>query len=81
MSMSDRLREARIAAGFVTASAAARSLGVPVPTYSHHENGGRPLGVEAGGFYASRFNVDPAWLLLGEHYPRDRRVHTSGAAR
>ncbi len=62
----DRLRQARIAAGFPSASAAARALGVPVPSYSHHENGTRNIDQASAKAYAIAFGVRMSWLLLGE---------------
>jgi len=61
-----RLREARIAAGFGTASDAARKMGVAGPTYLAHENGTRTFRPDISAFYASEFGVSPSWLLLGE---------------
>ena len=40
------IRQLRLAAGFRTASAAARAMGVPVATYTQHEGGQRAM--EAG---------------------------------
>lgn len=61
-----RLRSARIAAGFTSASAAARRLNISVPTYLAHENGGRAFSVEDAKLYARRFGVSLEWLLTGE---------------
>ncbi|MCG6857417.1 MAG: bifunctional phosphopantothenoylcysteine decarboxylase/phosphopantothenate--cysteine ligase CoaBC [Salaquimonas sp.] len=62
----DRLRNARIGAGFASASAAARALGVSPPTYTHHENGTRGFGEEEAIRYGELFGVSPAWLIFGE---------------
>lgn len=40
-----RLKQARIAAGFTSARAAALAMGVPPATYVQHENGTRGLSV------------------------------------
>lgn len=61
--MSERLREARIAAGFESASDAAREFGWERSTYGHHENGTRPFNVEQAKRYARAFRVNPGWLL------------------
>lgn len=61
-----RLKQARINAGFTSASAAARRLSIPVATYSAHENGGRAFSVEDGTLYARRFGVSLEWLLTGQ---------------
>jgi len=61
--MTDRLRKARIAAGYDSASAAARAYGWNGPAYTHHENGTRGITVEAAKRYARAFRVNPGWLL------------------
>ncbi|SFT88485.1 hypothetical protein SAMN05444141_104117 [Pseudovibrio denitrificans] len=66
MKPNERLRTARFNAGFKTASAAARSLGVNVSTYSSHENGSRSFGQEEATHYARRFKTSPQFLLFGE---------------
>ncbi len=62
----DRLRKARKAANFRSASEAARSLGVSPSTYIHHENGTRDYDEIAAALYARRYHVTVSWLLLGE---------------
>lgn len=59
----ERLRHARIAAGYKSASAAARHFGWGDATYRHHENGTRGYGIEQAQEYAAAFNVSPVWLL------------------
>lgn len=66
-----RLRKARLAAGFASASAAARALGQKVPTYIHHENGTRDFDADAALMYARRFGVKSEWLLYGRSEMRD----------
>lgn len=63
----DRLREARIAAGFDSPADAARAMGVPYPTYAAHENGHRGVSKAAAAKYAERLRVSPGWILYGEH--------------
>lgn len=63
---SDRLRSARIKAGIASAAEAAQRLGVPAPSYTHHENGTRDFDNETGKMYARRLGVEAAWLILGE---------------
>lgn len=58
-----RLREARQAAGFESASDAAREFGWQTSTYIHHENGTRAFPVEVAKRYARAFRVNAAWLL------------------
>ena len=65
MEKNERLKQARIDAGFRFASHAADSLGVKRPTYVHHENGTRDFGADEARQYARRFKVSPEWLLYG----------------
>lgn len=64
MSENDRLRQARLAAGFPSGAAAARALGMPPPTYAHYEDGRTKLGAKAATF-ARKFKVRVEWLLTG----------------
>jgi hypothetical protein len=61
----DRLKRARIEAGYGSAAEAARAMGVPTPTYQGHENGsaGLPRAAER---YAAFFKVSLDWLLTGK---------------
>lgn len=71
MKQYERLKEARIEAGFKSGTEAAKHLGVPVATYNTHENGHRSLTVLSAERYAKAFNVRSSWLLTGElpkHY-------------
>lgn len=65
-SIHDRLREARVAAGFDTAADAARAWGWRIPTYQAHENGNRGVPSKKVRLYAGAFKVNPMWLLTGE---------------
>lgn len=66
--LNDRLRHARLAAGYPTAKAAAQALGLAVATYTQHEADTRKAGsldlskIEA---YARAFGCDPVWLAFG----------------
>ena len=64
--ISDRLKQARIRAGYDTATEAAQAHGWTVPTYLAHENGSR--GVPQGKLetYARAFKVPLLWLLTGQ---------------
>jgi SOS-response transcriptional repressor LexA len=66
---SERLRRARKAAGYDTASAAARAGGWKIPTYQGHENGWRDFDEIAAENYAQAYNVDPSWILYGKGKP------------
>lgn len=57
---------ARKKAGFETAAAAARALGVKEPTYYAHENGTSGLRAVVAGKYARKFKVNTEWLLFGQ---------------
>lgn len=73
----ERLREAREAAGYLTAADAARALGVKPPTYTHHENGTAGLS-RAGARYAVFFRVSLDWLLTGRGEMKPRRPSSEG---
>lgn len=59
----ERLRQARKAAGFSSASAAARANGWNEAAYRHHENGTRGYGIDQAVAYGEAFSVSPTWLL------------------
>lgn len=61
----ERLRTARLRAGYKTATDAAIALGLPVPTYSAHENGSRGFPAGKAALYARKFKVREGWLLYG----------------
>ena len=62
---SERLRIARLRAGFETAKDAAEAMGVPVSTYLGHENGNRGYPAKKAELYARKFKVREQWLLYG----------------
>lgn len=66
----DRLKRARIDAGFETAEAAALALGVNKFTYTQHENGIRGLPKGKAPIYARRFKVSAEWLLFGKGWDK-----------
>jgi hypothetical protein len=70
-----RLRQARIAAGFESASAAASSFGWPYQTYASHENANRNIGHKHLVKYAKALCVPLDWLAYG------RGVRDGGPAR
>lgn len=78
-SPADRLKQARIAAGFSTAREAVERFGWTGSTYYGHENGRRGIPAKKLALYARAFNVSAAWLLSGggapatiHEFPRDR---------
>jgi phage repressor protein C with HTH and peptisase S24 domain len=62
----ERLKKARLGAGYATASDAATAMAVSRATYIGHENGNRAFSVDAATKYGRWFRVRPAWLLTGE---------------
>lgn len=62
----ERLKKARIAAGFDSTVEAARALGISQSTYAQHENGLRGIPKDKAPLYARRFKVTEEWLLYGK---------------
>lgn len=60
-----RLKQARVSAGFKSASTAAKALGVGESTYRAHENGQNDLSLPAALAYAQFFGVTVAFLAEG----------------
>ncbi|MBB6251408.1 helix-turn-helix transcriptional regulator [Nitrospirillum iridis] len=61
----ERLKIARIAAGFRTAREFTDTHGVPYATYHMHESGQRSPDLDTQRKYAAIFGVDEAWMVLG----------------
>lgn len=61
----ERLRIARLRAGYETGKDAAEAMGVPVSTYLGHENGNRGYPAKRAAQYAKKFKVREQWLLYG----------------
>ena len=61
----DRLKAARIAAGFSSARQAAEAMGVSADTYTQHENGTRGFPANRAQKYATFFRTTPERLLYG----------------
>jgi phage repressor protein C with HTH and peptisase S24 domain len=70
---SDRLRHARLTAGFERAVDAASHFGWQGSTYYGHENGSRGISAKVAAVYASAFDVTPDWLLYGFGQPQSNR--------
>lgn len=64
--ITQRLREARKAAGYASAEKAARVMGISASTYRAHENGQNDISVTAAAKYASFFGVSASYLMAGE---------------
>lgn len=60
-----RLKEARLQAGFHTAASAAEHFNWNRNTYSSNENGNAIFSYRRAKQYAEAFGVDPAWLYEG----------------
>ncbi|MDP3384166.1 MAG: S24 family peptidase [Phenylobacterium sp.] len=59
---SDRLRQARLDAGYETAAAAAEAFGWNRNTYASNENGNAPFSYRKAKDYAAAFGVSAEWL-------------------
>lgn len=78
MSMSERLRDARLAAGFASAAEACRRFGWSEGTYRHHENGTRGVPAKRAAEYGRAYRVSPEWLLYGRGGPEKKGVPLVG---
>jgi len=65
-SMHDRLKKARIGAGFATATDAIRRFGWKGSTYRAHENSQNQYDPDTAKTYGQAYGVSPGWLLTGE---------------
>lgn len=70
-----RLRSARLAAGYRSATKAADDMKIPLGTYAGHENGSRDFDQGSAERYAAQFGVRVAWLMLGEGPRTDKEAH------
>jgi DNA-binding XRE family transcriptional regulator len=80
--VANRLRRARIEAGWPSAIGFARAHGLNQTTYSHHENGRRQVSADVARMYARIFKLPAGTLLYGEQLhsiPRVRIVGRIGA--
>lgn len=59
----ERLKAARLKAGYATAKSAAEAMGATVSTYIQHESGARGFPASRAARYAKFFRVAPEWLL------------------
>lgn len=64
--MHERLKEARLKAGYRTATAAIDACGWASSTYRAHENGQNGFKINHAKNYGEAYGVSPSWLLLGE---------------
>ena len=68
--MNARLKQARIQAGFTSATAAIETCGWNSSKYRAHENGQNNFKVEDAKMYAKAYGVSSAWLLVGDDKSR-----------
>jgi SOS-response transcriptional repressor LexA len=59
----ERLRQARVNAGYASAAEAAQRFGWTPAAYRHHENGTRGFGADQARKYGRAFKVKAGWLL------------------
>jgi phage repressor protein C with HTH and peptisase S24 domain len=71
--MGERLRAAREAANYPSATKAAEALGVSLSTYRAHENGQNEFSAEVANRYAKKFGTTAAYLLTGEGVRKTER--------
>ncbi|WP_246788745.1 helix-turn-helix transcriptional regulator, partial [Bartonella sp. M0193] len=72
--MGQRLREARLKAGFSSATKAADAIGVSHSTYRAHENGQNDFSPEDAAIYGRKFGVSASYLLTGENAAKHKIV-------
>ncbi|WEX76185.1 helix-turn-helix transcriptional regulator [Sinorhizobium numidicum] len=75
----ERLRQARVRAGYRFASDAANALGVVASTYRAHENGQNDFELDEAELYGRKFDVDSVWLMKGTERHPESRVNGSAA--
>lgn len=78
MNTSERLRNARVRAGYNTAAEFARAAEVPEVTYRAHENGSRDLTIRAAQSYSDKLKSNWKWLMFGQQYIEDIAAEVRG---
>ena len=63
MEQKDRLKKARLEAGYKKPRDAYSALGIASATFYGHENGSRALTAKAGRLYADKYRVRFEWLM------------------
>lgn len=72
----DRLRTARIAAGYKTTAEAAHAFrDINKNTIASNENGNRPISRKMAEVYAEAFNQAPGWFLFAEDEAMGNLAH------
>lgn len=72
--MNQRLKHARLQAGFKTATAAIEHCGWNSSTYRAHENGQNNYKIKDAKIYADAYGVSPVWLLVGENDAEQKKI-------
>lgn len=75
--MNQRLKHARLQAGFNTASAAIKHFNWNSSAYRAHENGQNNYKVSDAEMYAEAYGVSASWLLVGEHMNKQKNKKPS----
>ncbi|KCZ47746.1 helix-turn-helix transcriptional regulator [Hyphomonas sp. CY54-11-8] len=70
----DRLKKARMDAGYTTVRAACDAFGYKYPTYAGHENGSREFDFDEAERYAKNYSVDVMWLMNGKTPAKGERA-------
>lgn len=65
--VSDRLKAARLKAGYPTAKLFAQKNRIPYTTYSQYESSKRQMSPSVIVQICKMLNIDPSWLLTGEN--------------
>lgn len=79
--MHNRLKTARINAGFKTASAAIERFHWKDAAYRAHERGQNPFKAKDAKVYGLAYGVSPAWLLTGEGEILQQQIYTETSIR
>jgi transcriptional regulator with XRE-family HTH domain len=66
MTAGDRLRAARLNAGYKSVAKAAAALGMSESSYRAHENGQNAFTADQAEKYAQAFGSDAGWLMFGD---------------
>lgn len=64
--MAERLRKARLEAGYASIAEVLKAFAWSAPTYRAHELGHKAIRTGLAIRYAKAFGVDPAWLIYGD---------------
>jgi DNA-binding XRE family transcriptional regulator len=75
----DRLKKARVSAGWKSARSAALSMGISPSTYAAHENGQNDFDVEVAKQYARKFGARWEWILDGDGGPKEELTYASAS--